>query len=74
MYASSYLHIHCYHLLHLYVGQKFPSKTLELSLQASVHFYEHNAPDYVSTTDDDPFCSGSNSYIDVRLNFFDEHM
>ena len=52
--------------LYLILGQKFPTKALELSLQASVHFYEHTAPDYVSTTDDNPFCTGSNSYVDVR--------
>lgn len=48
-------------------GQKFPSKGLELSLQASVHFYEHFPSGYTSTTDDDPFCIGPNAYVDVSV-------
>ena len=44
------------------VGQKFPGKTLELSLQATVHFYDGPVP----PGDDDPFCVGLNAYIDVR--------
>ena len=46
-----------------YTGQRFPTKSLEVSLQATVHF--PNNP--VLSDDDDPFCTGLNAYIDVRL-------
>ena len=42
-------------------GQKFPHKSLEVSLQATVHFYD-NA---VASDTDDAFCTGLNAYIDV---------
>lgn len=44
------------------IGQKFPSKGLETSLQANVHFYDY--PTQASS--DNSFCVGATSYIDVR--------
>lgn len=46
-------------------GQKFPSKTLEMSLQASISFPEHHTPTG-GEAEDDPFCVGLNAYADVR--------
>ena len=48
-------------LTHTHTGQKFPSKSLEVSLQATVHFHENP----VLSASDDPFCTGLNAYIDV---------
>ena len=47
-------------------GQKFPSKSLEVSVQATLHFPEYPplAPPEVN---EDPFCVGLNSYADVSL-------
>ena len=45
-------------------GQKFPSKGMEVSLQATILFPDHYTP--LSGTDsDDPFCVGLNTYADV---------
>ena len=44
-------------------GQKFPVRSLELSLQATVHFKE-------GSTEDLPFYVGSNSYIEVIAERF----
>ncbi len=45
-------------------GQKFPSKTLELSLQATLTFPEYSPPPS-SAMSEDPFCEGLNAYADV---------
>jgi AP-5 complex subunit mu-1 len=50
------------------IGQRFPSKTLELSLQATVRFPDHYTPTGGVDTDD-PFCVGLNTYADVSLVF-----
>ena len=47
-----------------FAGQKFPSKTLELSLQATVRFPDQYTPAGGVDTDD-PFCVGLNTYADV---------
>ena len=52
-------------------GQRFPSKTLELSLQATVRFPDHYTPTSGVDTDD-PFCVGLNTYADVSLAFFSQ--
>ena len=49
-------------MLYMFTGQKFPNKSLEVSLQATVHFHENP----VLSASDDPFCRGLNAYIDVR--------
>ena len=54
-----------YKSLYGFIGQKFPGKGLEVSLQASVHFYNYPIEGYASA-EKDPFCAGSNAYIDVR--------
>lgn len=52
------------------IGQKFPSKTLQVSLNATVHFGEKrqqiadNQPSAAKFVDD-PFCTGINSYAQV---------
>lgn len=52
------------------LGQKFPSKTLEASLNATVHFGEkrqqaaENQP-IATGFIEDPFCTGINSYAQV---------
>lgn len=54
----------------LLLGQKFPSKTLEASLNAIVHFGEkrqqvvENQP-MATGFNEDPFCTGINSYAQV---------
>ena len=55
------IHVMC---LLLSSGQKFPSKTLEISLQATVHFSDHYPPPS-GRDNDDPFCVGVNAYADV---------
>lgn len=46
------------------IGQKFPSKGMEVSLQATILFPDHYTP--LSGTDsDDPFCVGLNTYADL---------
>ena len=47
-------------------GQKFPSKTLEMSLQATVQFPDHYTPPS-GVDSDDPFCVGVNTYADVSI-------
>ena len=44
-------------------GQKFPSKTLEASLLATVHFKDAVQP--TKNFIEDPFCTGLNSYAQV---------
>ena len=50
---------------HAISGQRFPSKSLEMSLQANVHFFEKEPE--LSSIEGDMFCKGANSYIDVGL-------
>ena len=45
-------------------GQKFPTKSLELFLQASVHFNEV-IPPVPEGFVEDPFCVGLNCYAEV---------
>ena len=58
-----------FHYLYLFtihwyfVDQKFPTKSLELFLQATVHFPEVIPP--VPEGVVDPFCVGLNSYAEV---------
>lgn len=58
------------------VGQKFPSKTLEASLNATVHFGEkrqqaaENQP-IATGFIEDPFCTGINSYAQVFFKIQD---
>jgi len=47
-------------------GQKFPSKSLEVSVQATLHFPEYPPP-APPEVNEDPFCVGLNSYADVSL-------
>jgi AP-5 complex subunit mu-1 len=52
------------------IGQKFPSRTNEMSLQATVLFQDHYAP--LSGVDsDDPFCVGLNTYADLFFKISD---
>ena len=53
------------HIISCIIGQKFPSKSLEVSLQATVHFHENP----VLSSSNDPFCTGLNAYIDVSLQW-----
>ena len=48
----------------VHAGQKFPSKTLEMSLQATLYFPDHPPP-ASPEVQEDPFCVGLNSYADV---------
>ena len=48
----------------LHIGQKFPTKSLELFLQASVHFNEV-IPPVPEGFVEDPFCVGLNCYAEV---------
>jgi len=48
------------------VGQKFPTKSLELFLQATVHFPEV-IPPVPEGVVQDPFCVGLNSYAEVCM-------
>ncbi|XP_065919140.1 AP-5 complex subunit mu-1-like [Dysidea avara] len=52
------------------IGQKFPTKSLELFLQATVHFPEviPPVPEGVVV---DPFCVGLNSYAEVHFKLSD---
>ena len=54
-----------------FIGQKFPSKSLEVLLKASLQFGDYS-PDTTSQKDD-VFCTGSNTYAQVYfwllLNF-----
>lgn len=50
-----------YYVLSMKTGQKFPVKSLEVSLQATVHFHDNPVP----SVGDDPFCTGLNAYVDV---------
>lgn len=43
-------------------GQKFPSKSLEVSLQCDVFFSSEPAPPD-ATFEEDPFCVANNAYI-----------
>lgn len=57
------------------VGQKFPSKTLEASLNATVHFGEKRQQGADSQSAgvgfvEDPFCTGINSYAQVIKTAF----
>lgn len=52
------IHVCCYT-----IGNKFPSKSLELFLNATVYFGDH-LPGQTSSTED-PFCVGLNAYIEV---------
>ena len=45
-------------------GQKFPAKTMEVSLQATIQFPDHFAPPS-GVDQEDPFCVGLNTYADV---------
>ena len=47
------------------LGQKFPSKTLEATLQAKVQFEEYNEKKQAPGTYEDPFCVGLNTYASV---------
>lgn len=47
-------------------GQKFPSKSLEVSLQCDVIFSSEPAPPD-ETFEEDPFCVANNAYILVCL-------
>ena len=53
----------------LITGQKFPTKSLELFLQASVHFNEV-IPLVPEGMTQDPFCVGLNSYAEVSNTVF----
>ena len=58
----------------IHIGQRFPSKGLEISLQASVHFHEYSTQESIQSKGDS-FCVGANSYIDVSLFFqLDSHL
>ena len=59
MYLCTYLQF-CAH----FIGQKFPTKSLELFLQATVHFPEV-IPPVPEGVKQDPFCVGLNSYAEV---------
>ena len=48
------------------LGQRFPSKTMEMSLQATIHFPDKYTP-LNGVDSDDPFCVGLNTYADVRV-------
>ena len=39
-----------------------------MSLQANVHFYDHSSQE-ISSDDENSFCVGANSYIDVSGYF-----
>ena len=54
-------HTQIWYCAHIHTGQKFPGKSLEVSLQATVHFHENP----MLSSSDDPFCTGLNAYIDV---------
>ena len=45
-------------------GQCFPQKTLEISLQATLHFPDRPPPPPPGL-EEDPFCVGLNAYVDV---------
>ncbi|XP_071791604.1 AP-5 complex subunit mu-1-like [Asterias amurensis] len=47
------------------LGQKFPSKTLEATLQAKVQFEEFNEKKQIPGTYEDPFCVGLNAYASI---------
>ena len=51
----------------VFAGQRFPSKTLETSLQATILFPDHYTPPPASGDSDDPFCVGLNAYADVSM-------
>lgn len=56
--------------MYIYVGQKFPSKTLEVSLNATIHFGERKQQTGDQSQQDagfveDLFCTGINSYAQV---------
>jgi len=46
----------------LFTGQKFPSKSLSVSLDASVNFVESKS----TSPGDDPFCVDQNTYAKVN--------
>ena len=45
------------------LGTKFPSKSLEMHMNATVYFSDHLPGQ--SSSGDDPFCVGLNAYIEV---------
>lgn len=58
------------------IGQKFPSKTLEASLNATVHFGERkqqtgDQSQQSAAFVEDPFCTGINSYAQVFFKIQD---
>ena len=48
------------------LGQRFPSKTLEATLQAKVQFEEYDEKRQAGTYED-PFCVGLNAYASVSI-------
>lgn len=58
------------------IGQKFPSKTLEVSMNATIHFGERKQQTGDQSQQDvgfveDPFCTGINSYAQVFFKIQD---
>lgn len=49
------------------IGQKFPARTPEVSLQATVSFQSDPTPD----PQDDPFCVQQNAYVNIHFKVAD---
>ncbi|XP_078000714.1 AP-5 complex subunit mu-1-like [Glandiceps talaboti] len=52
------------------IGQKFPSRSLEVELNGIVYFKDYNPPEKSENTDD-PFCVGLNAYAQLFFKISD---